>query len=199
MAKHEVMDARDVPAENTCDVVRVPTWRRHTTPHHVARTKSQNGKRSRSKGHAWERAVSDALRAIWPDARRNLSQTRSARREGPDILGVPQGLWIECKCGGPAARPHVALENAAVDAVAQQRGTSEVLIVGKPDRLEPYVYGHLGTIAGLCGYAPSTRAVDLYARVPLSEFIREVALTQRHRIASALSGDPTEPFERGTP
>ena len=61
------------------------------------RTKQAIGRQSRAHGHAWEREVAEVLKVIWPAAVRNLSQTRSASKEGCDILGTP--FWVEAKAG----------------------------------------------------------------------------------------------------
>ena len=78
------------------------------------RTRSQNGRRSRAKGAAFEREVALALRGIYPGAERCIAQTRTAAREGCDVEGTP--FWIECKVGG---RPNVlaAMRQAKRDRV----------------------------------------------------------------------------------
>lgn len=45
-------------------------------------------KRSRDKGKRGEREAVELLKEVWPDCRRNLSQSRTAKAEGPDILGT---------------------------------------------------------------------------------------------------------------
>ena len=59
------------------------------------RTRSQNGKRSRLRGQAFEREIADWFKARgFPDARRNL-QAQGGVIVGNDLKGVP---WaIECK------------------------------------------------------------------------------------------------------
>lgn len=92
------------------------------------RTRSQNGRRSRAKGHAFEREVAAAFRPVAPDAERCIAQTRTAAREGCDVEGTP--FWIECKVG---ARPNVldAMRQATRD---RGEDTRPVLVVAKRDR-----------------------------------------------------------------
>lgn len=61
------------------------------------RTASQNGKRSRAKGAAFERYVASVFAAVYPDAKRCIGQARTAASEGCDVEGTP--WWIECKVG----------------------------------------------------------------------------------------------------
>ena len=63
----------------------------------MARSRSAIGRQNRARGHAFEREVAELLRAVWPDAERNLAQARTAKREGCDVEGTP--WWIECKSG----------------------------------------------------------------------------------------------------
>lgn len=63
----------------------------------VARTRQAIGRQNRARGQAFERLVAKELAKVWPEARRNLSQVRTAKREGGDILGVP--YHVECKSG----------------------------------------------------------------------------------------------------
>lgn len=59
------------------------------------RTKSQNARRSRQKGHAFEREVAIALRHIFPNARRHL-EYQDAEANGVDL--VETGPYkIQCK------------------------------------------------------------------------------------------------------
>ena len=63
-----------------------------------------SGRRSRRKGAAFEREVSNLLKQIYPDARRGIGQARSGG-EVADVEGTP--WWVECKrkkkCSIPAA------------------------------------------------------------------------------------------------
>jgi hypothetical protein len=92
------------------------------------RTRSQNGRRSRAKGHAFEREVAATMRAVYPDAERCIAQARTAAREGCDVEGTP--FWIECKVG---ARPDVL---GAMKQATRDRGedTRPVLVVARRDR-----------------------------------------------------------------
>lgn len=51
------------------------------------------GKSQRRKGHAFERHIANALRAVFPSARRGLDQTQGGRE--PDVAGTP--YWLEAK------------------------------------------------------------------------------------------------------
>lgn len=95
------------------------------------------GKRSRDKGANWERKVAKILATIWPEARRNLSQSRSARREGGDILGTP--FHIECKAE-KRVDVNAAWRQAQRDAWAGNMGYPHlVVLVCKSDNLPPFV------------------------------------------------------------
>lgn len=58
------------------------------------RSRSSVGKLSRNKGKVFERQLAEAFRAVFPNAKRTLSQTRDSG-EAPDI-DVP-GFWVEGK------------------------------------------------------------------------------------------------------
>jgi hypothetical protein len=58
------------------------------------RSRSKIGRRSRAKGKEYERELAEAFRAVFPNARRTLSQSRDSG-EAPDIE-VP-GYWVEGK------------------------------------------------------------------------------------------------------
>ena len=84
-----------------------------------ARTRSQNGRRSRTKGAVFEREVAAVLRGVYPGAERCIAQSRTAAREGCDVEGTP--FFIECKVGG---RPNVlaAMRQARRDRDGDARG-----------------------------------------------------------------------------
>lgn len=62
----------------------------------MALDRKQLGKRSRGKGANWERALANILKAIWPEAKRGIGQSRWGG-EVPDVDGSP--YWIEAKVG----------------------------------------------------------------------------------------------------
>lgn len=95
----------------------------------MTRAASQNARRSRSKGAAWERDLSAVLRAVYPEAARCIAQSRTAKREGCDVEGTP--WWIESKVG---ARPDIL--GAIRQALADTDGRP-VLVVTKQDRGVP--------------------------------------------------------------
>lgn len=59
-----------------------------------------SGKRSRTKGHDWEREMAKKMRqAGWNSARRNLTETRGTDElQGVDVIGCDPYL-IQCKRG----------------------------------------------------------------------------------------------------
>lgn len=99
------------------------------------RTRSQNARRSRTKGHAFEREVAATLRDVYPEAERCIAQTRTAAREGCDVEGTP--FWIECKVG---AHPNVlgAMRQARRDRdgrpASEPRDMRPVLVVAQRTR-----------------------------------------------------------------
>lgn len=107
------------------------------------RTKSQNGKRSRAKGVAFERWVVNELKRVGLPAERNLAQSRTAAREGCDVEGSP--WWIECKVGANPD-PRAAYAQASEDqppwswpTPGRQWSRRPVVIITKRDRCEPMV------------------------------------------------------------
>lgn len=90
-----------------------------------------SGAGRRAKGAAFEREVADSLRSLWLEARRNLSQTRSAAREGGDILDVAP-YHVECKRG--AATIQSAMRQAARDC-----GGNIPVVISRQDRGESLV------------------------------------------------------------
>lgn len=88
-------------------------------------------KLSRTKGAAFERELSIRWResGLFPDARRNLSQSRSAAREGGDILGT--GEWhVEAK---HHARPQPLA--ALAQAIADANGKPAVVVTNARGKL----------------------------------------------------------------
>jgi len=128
------------------------------------RTASQNGKRSRDKGHAWEREVAILLRPIWPDAERNIAQSRTAKREGCDVEKTP--YWIECKVGAV-----INLAAAYAQAEADSDGR-EVIVIAKADRRRPVVYGNVWSLTGL----GSAKWADLMVTADLEEWLAGVGV-----------------------
>ena len=91
-----------------------------------------SGAGRRAKGAAFEREVADALRRIWPDARRNLSQTRSAAQEGGDILDVGP-YHVECKRG--VATIQSAMRQACADSANATAAQGNIpVVVSRQDR-----------------------------------------------------------------
>lgn len=107
------------------------------------RTASQNGKRSRAKGHAFEREVAATFAMLYPDndVRRCIAQSRTAKREGCDVENTP--FWIETKVG---ARGTISLDRALAQAERDTEGRP-VLVIAKEDRMETMVFTRLSTLA----------------------------------------------------
>ena len=84
-----------------------------------------SGRRSRDKGAVFERRLATTFRAIWPDARRGIGQTRFAG-EVPDVEGTP--YWVEAK---RQKRPNI---NAAVAQARKATDGRPILVVTKRDR-----------------------------------------------------------------
>ena len=82
----------------------------------------------RRKGAAWERAVANTLKAIWPDARRGLDQPQDGGHE-PDITGTP--YWLEAK-----AHRLVNIPAAIRQALEASDGRPPVAVT-KSDRAPP--------------------------------------------------------------
>lgn len=63
----------------------------------MTETASKRGRRSRTKGKVWERAVAAMLRPIFGDDEVKRGWQSRAGNEQCDVEGTP--FWIECKCG----------------------------------------------------------------------------------------------------
>lgn len=87
------------------------------------------GRRSRTKGHAWERYVARFLRPLWPEAKRGWQQRDGA--EQCDVEGTP--YWIECK-----RMKRVNVQGALTQALNDTDGRPVVLI-WKDDHGQPWV------------------------------------------------------------
>lgn len=121
------------------------------------------GKRSRTKGAAFERAVAAMLRLVGLDAQRGF-QARGGGREEPDVV-VSLPLHIECKTG---AAPNVwaawrqANDDAdagAVPVIVMHRdqarpgeGATELMVVGLDVGVR--MLAHLGATGFFCVEAP---------------------------------------------
>ncbi len=89
-----------------------------------------SGKRSRTKGHNFERLVATLFKQIGFEARRGL-QYRDGE-DAPDVVGV-ENYWIECKRG-----KRVAIKRAMTQA-SEACGGKEPIVVSKEDRSPIYV------------------------------------------------------------
>lgn len=84
-----------------------------------------SGSTSRTKGHNFERATANALKDIFPDARRGF-QTRGGGGEQADVEGTP--YHIECKVG---KRTNI---KAAVKQALTDTDGRPIVVVTKDDR-----------------------------------------------------------------
>lgn len=132
------------------------------------------GKMSRDKGAAWEREVAKMLRAAGVPAKRGLGQARSAS-EVADVQ--VEGWWCELKCGGPAAYPMRALDQAdaaeRAEWITSERGDGfrrRPVAICKQDRRDPTAtwFTQLG-------------GIFVYVTVSLEDWIRIVAAEHRAR------------------
>jgi hypothetical protein len=95
-----------------------------------------SGAGCRRKGHDFERAIATALKPIFGEAKRGLSQCRGGTSEEPDVV-LPEGvpLFIEAK-RGKATNIKAALRQAASAALPSARWP---VAVCKDDHREPTV------------------------------------------------------------
>ena len=111
--------------------------------------KTLSGKRSRTKGHSFERAVAILFRKMgYSGARRGL-QYRDGD-EAPDVVGVDD-LWVECKRG-----KRVGIKSAMMQASAAC-GKKRPIVVSKEDRSPIYVTMDFRTFAEILCHSTSTQ------------------------------------------
>jgi len=90
--------------------------------------RSDRGRRSREKGTTFERKVAQALRRIWPEAKRLFGQAREGN-EVPDIGGTQ--FWIECAKGSTRAihdKLRQGLKDSASSPSQEYRGAPVVVV-----------------------------------------------------------------------
>jgi hypothetical protein len=87
---------------------------------------SLSGKGRRTKGAAFERYVAWLMRRIFPSAERTIAQTRSAKREGGDVLNCGP-YHVEAKHG--TATVYSAMRQAERDCAAGRTP----IVVSKPN------------------------------------------------------------------
>lgn len=119
----------------------------------MTRTKSQNGRRSRAKGAAFERWVVSELRRVGLPAERNIAQVRTAAREGCDVEGTE--WWIECKVGA-APNPFTAYVQAESD--RPDHDARPILVAWKRDRHEPMVTAQIHDLAHASAHGKAPEA-----------------------------------------
>lgn len=120
------------------------------------------GKKSRTKGNAFERLVCGLVRAADPDAVvRRGKQSHLA--DEPDVVvvegrGLLPRLWIECHHGKTS--PAIKLAQAVSDVDAYERGSgselSRIPVVISRKTGERYLKAtiHLDDLAIVCGFVP---------------------------------------------
>lgn len=98
----------------------------------MTRTAQQNGKRSRTKGHQWERDLVRILQAAGIGCRRNIAQAHTARLEGCDVEDTD--YWLEAKCG---AKPDPVSAYAQAERDRPDHDARPIVVLWKRDRREP--------------------------------------------------------------
>jgi len=89
------------------------------------------GKRSRTKGHSFERQMANMFTSIgFPDARRGIQYRDGA--ECPDVMNI-EDVWVECKVG---ARPNI---KGAMEQATKACGSMKPIAITKWDRGPTYV------------------------------------------------------------
>jgi Holliday junction resolvase len=89
------------------------------------------GKRSRTKGHNFEREMAKHFQSLgFTKARRGIQYRDGA--ECPDVMGVGD-IWVECKIG---ARPNI---KAAMEQASEACGRMRPIAITKWNRGETYV------------------------------------------------------------
>lgn len=121
-----------------------------------ALARSQRGRRSRTKGKVWERAVAALLRPIFGDQAKRGFQSRSGR-DGCDVEGTP--YWLECKHG-----TLVNLRAALKQAIADTDGRVPV-VVAKDDRSTPMAVMRLSDWLELVQAAHAKGVVEGFAKL----------------------------------
>lgn len=90
-----------------------------------------SGKRSRTKGHAFERWVAKKFRRIFPDARRHLEFQTQAAALGVDLINTGRYL-VQCK----KLKKYASISRIFEVKVCPIEGGCPVLVT-QGDRLEP--------------------------------------------------------------
>ncbi len=95
-------------------------------------------KLSRTKGAAFEREIANALKPIWPNARRG-GHDQAGPHGRPDVDGSP--YWIECKRYARVLRSTVLGAFQQADAAAKRAGDPRpVLVVTRADKERAVVH-----------------------------------------------------------
>ncbi len=118
------------------------------------------GKRSRTKGKVFERAVAKLLRERfphkwWADKIRRSDQGHGASLS--DVTGVP-GVWLECETGAATCPPKKHQQALRDIAKAKMEGQALPVVVQRK-KGSPRIHAHL-TIADLVGMLDACGLID---------------------------------------
>ena len=116
----------------------------------------KHGARSSEKGAEYERKIVKKLHeAGFVSAKRNLSQSRTAKAEGPDIVGV-HGVWFEL-CHAKNADPRKKHAQAVSDAEGFDAWSASPVVVWRRNGfLKDQVTLSVGSLRALCPSASAT-------------------------------------------
>jgi hypothetical protein len=122
------------------------------------------GKKSRTKGSAYEREIANKMKAIWPDARRG-GHDQSGPMGRPDVDGTP--YWIEAKRYARVLRSTILNAFAQADAAADRASDDRpTLVVTRSDREQSQVHFSVVKVR------PDTGGtISVIVSVPLSEWL----------------------------
>ena len=129
------------------------------------------GKKSRSKGAAFERETAAKLRRIWPEARRG-GHDQAGPMGRPDVDGTP--YWVECKRYAHVTRGIVkSAHKQAIQAAVRACDDRAALVITRSDRAAAMVHYQVATVRPDTG----TRIVVLMS-VPLAAWLDAVETPQ---------------------
>ena len=120
------------------------------------RTRSQIGKASREKGARFERAVANAIKPWFPDARRSRDNGSATTSDTGDLAGTHDGLFFSLKDVAAARTEPPALINGWL-AEAHVKGDDRIPLVvvkrqGRADPLMSWTWLPLGDLLIVAGW-----------------------------------------------
>ena len=116
------------------------------------------GKMQRTKGASFERESANALKDIYPEARRGIGQARSAG-EVCDVEGTP--FWLELK-----HHRLVSIQGAFTQAVEASAGRRPPVVISKDNRSRILVTMDFEQFRKLLIFAGITKAAEKVAAEP---------------------------------